>query len=83
MHIASVSEAKAQLSALIQQALAGQDVVIARYDQPLVELTPLQDIPTPRVGGQWAGKVQISKDFEFTASEIYEMLGSPLIPWDS
>lgn len=38
----SVAEAKNQLSALIKRAVAGEDVVITRHGQPVVELTPVK-----------------------------------------
>lgn len=37
----SVAEAKNQLSALIDRALKGEDVVITRHGQPVVELKPI------------------------------------------
>ncbi len=37
----TVHKAKANLSRLIDAALAGEEVVIARGDLPLVKLTPL------------------------------------------
>jgi prevent-host-death family protein len=38
----SVVEAKNQLSDLIDRALKGEDVVITRHGQPVVELKPVQ-----------------------------------------
>lgn len=42
----SVSEAKNQLSQLIDRALAGEEVIITRHGQPVVELRPIP--PKPR-----------------------------------
>jgi prevent-host-death family protein len=42
----SVAEAKAKLSALIDEALGGEGVVITRHGQPVVEIKPVA--PTPR-----------------------------------
>jgi len=36
----NVAEAKARFSQLIQKALAGEDVVIAKDNKPLVKLVP-------------------------------------------
>jgi len=38
----NVAEAKARFSQLIQKALAGEDVVIAKDNKPLVKLVPLK-----------------------------------------
>lgn len=37
----SVAEAKSQLSALIDRALAGDEVVITRHGAPVVEIRPV------------------------------------------
>ena len=44
----SIHAAKTQLSRLIQRALAGEDVVIARRDKPLVRLQVLAEVREPR-----------------------------------
>jgi prevent-host-death family protein len=50
----NVAEAKAKLSELLDRALAGEEVVIARAGEPLVRLTPLK--PKVREGrGAWRG----------------------------
>lgn len=80
MHIANINEAKTHLSQLIKRALAGDEVIIARANEPLVKLTPVQQDTSPRVGGQWAGKVVFHEKWEeadheiealFNASEIF------------
>lgn len=46
----NVAEAKAQLSRLLDAALAGEDVVLARAGTPLVRLVPLRK-PSARALG--------------------------------
>jgi prevent-host-death family protein len=46
----NVAEAKAQLSRLLEAALAGEDVVLARAGTPLVRLVPLQEPPARTLG---------------------------------
>jgi prevent-host-death family protein len=48
----NIAEAKARLSALLDRALAGEDIVIARSGKPLVRLVPLQH-RQPRKRGAW------------------------------
>jgi prevent-host-death family protein len=80
MHIANINEAKTHLSELIRRALAGDEVVIARANEPLVRLEPIIRDTRPRVGGQWAGQVHIAENFEFTDEEIDEIVEHPLFP---
>lgn len=75
MHIVNINEAKTHLSELIRRSLAGDDVVIARANEPLVRMVPVAHDTSPRVGGQWHGQVVFSNDFEFSDAEIAEMIG--------
>lgn len=71
MRIANITEAKAQLSRLVDAALAGEDVVIARAGKPLVRLTIVDRDERPRdlSHGFWAGRVRIDDDFDAPLSE--------------
>lgn len=40
----NIAEAKAKLSELLDRALGGEDIVIARAGKPLAKLTPLKKI---------------------------------------
>lgn len=80
MHHANISEAKAHLSQLIKRALAGDEVVITKADEPLVKLTPVEQNAEPRTGGQWAGLVEIGDAFQFTEQEIDELFYGPRVP---
>ncbi len=64
MEIANIHEAKARLSRLIELALAGEDVQIARAGEPLVRLVPVDINTQPRQGGQLKGQVWIGMDFD-------------------
>ena len=71
MRIANITEAKAHLSRLVDAALAGEDVVIARAGRPLVRLTVVDADERPRdlSKGYWAGRVRIADDFDAPLSE--------------
>jgi len=62
---ASVSEAKAQLSRLIESALRGEEVVITRSGKAVVRLSAIDQAQTPRdlKLGFWRGAVEIADDF--------------------
>lgn len=64
MKISNIHEAKSQLSKLIESALAGEEIVIAKAGKPLVKLIPYQEDKQPRTPGGWEGKVIMSDDFD-------------------
>ena len=76
MHIANINEAKTNLSQLIKRALAGDEIIIARANEPLVKLTPISLDVSPRVGGFWAGKVEFICDWDEADKEIEELFES-------
>lgn len=78
MIISNISDAKANLSQLINQVLAGDEVIIAKENEPLVKIVPICRDTSPRVGGQWAGLVEIGENFEFTEQELGELFYAPL-----
>jgi prevent-host-death family protein len=71
--IVNMHEAKSSLSRLVERALAGEEVVIARNGEPLVRLVPVSKEPKRRIPGRSKGKIWISPDFEFTEAEIEEL----------
>jgi prevent-host-death family protein len=53
----NIAQAKAQLSELVQRALAGEEIVIAKDNKPLLRLAPLESARTPRTPGSAKGQV--------------------------
>lgn len=64
MKIANIHEAKSQLSKLIESALAGEEIIIAKAGKPLVKLIPYQEEHKLRIPGGWEGKVIMADDFD-------------------
>jgi antitoxin (DNA-binding transcriptional repressor) of toxin-antitoxin stability system len=62
MTVVNIYDAKTQLSKLIEEAAAGNDVVIARGGKPVARLTRLG--PPKLKFGVPKGKVKISTDFD-------------------
>ena len=63
MKIVNVHAAKTNLSELIVQALAGEEIVIARNGTPVARLTPF-DVPEPaRKFGALAGRLKVGPSF--------------------
>jgi prevent-host-death family protein len=71
--IVNMHQAKTSLSRLVERALAGEEVVIARNGEPLVKLVPIDKAPERRIPGRYKGKIWMSPDFEFTEQEIEEL----------
>jgi len=64
MTVVNIYDAKTQLSKLVDEAAAGNDVVIARGGKPVARLTRL-DIPKRKLRfGVLKGKIKISDDFD-------------------
>jgi len=65
--IVNIYEAKAKLSALIEKAQAGEEVVIARAGKPLARLAPIAHVAATRsgvrFGGLKAAKLGLAPDF--------------------
>jgi len=75
MEIANLHEAKSQLSKLIEHAMNGEEVIIAKAGRPMVRLMPIHRDATPRKGGQWKGRVKLADDFDVLPADIAEAFG--------
>jgi len=65
MHQVNIHEAKTQLSKLIKEALAGEEVVIAKDNRPLVRLEVLPEARGGRsLGGGRGLIVRMGEDFD-------------------
>jgi prevent-host-death family protein len=78
MVIANIHNAKTNLSKLIEQAEAGDEVIIARNGKPAVRLTPVEPKPEaprrpdgfPAWMGSLKGQIWIGPDFDAADKEI-------------
>ena len=59
----TIHAAKTNLSRLIEQACAGEDVVIARRDEPVVRLVPIRADKPRRRFGAMRGKAKTTAAF--------------------
>lgn len=69
MRTVNVHEAKAKLSELIERALEGEEIVIARRNVPLVRLTVLEPAESGRRLG-WARGLVETPDFDETPADF-------------
>ena len=60
----NVYAAKTQLSRLIDQANAGEEIVITRHGRPVARLMPVEAAAPKRKLGTLKGKVWVADDFD-------------------
>lgn len=64
MKTVNLHAAKTHLSRLVDQAVKGEEVVIAKAGKPMVRLVPVAS-PRTRTGfGDLTGRIRISDDFD-------------------
>lgn len=54
-------EAKTRLSQLVEEAAAGEEIIIAKAGKPTARLVPLSAAKQVRVPGGWEGKVWLDR----------------------
>ena len=68
----NIHEAKSRLSKLISRAEAGEEIVIARANKPVVRLLPITTPKRERTLGEAKGLVKIHADFDELPDEFIE-----------
>ena len=62
--VVNLYEAKSRLSALVERAAAGEEIIIAKAGHPKARLVPFQRAKQLREPGGWEGKVWVADDFD-------------------
>ena len=70
----NVHEAKTNLSKLIQKVVEGEDVVIAKGNNPIVKLVLIDKFKPKRRLGTAKGKIDISDDFDRPLKDFREYM---------
>jgi len=76
MQITNISEAKAQLSALVEKVLAGEDVIIGKAGRPVARLVRYENNRQPRRPGALKGEIVIAEDFDTLPDDIARAFGA-------
>ena len=78
MTVVNIYDAKTRLSKLIEEAAAGNDVVIARGGKPVARLTQLSTPKRKLKFGLLKGKIKVSADFDAPLpSEVLRQFEGP------
>jgi prevent-host-death family protein len=75
MVVRNISEAKAELSALIEAVQHGNEVIIAKAGKPVARLVAFRGPARPRTPGSMAGEIRIAPDFDTLPDDMAEAFG--------
>ncbi|MHB1157339.1 MAG: type II toxin-antitoxin system Phd/YefM family antitoxin [Phycisphaerales bacterium] len=64
MKFTNIHDAKTHFSRLVDRAIRGEEVIIAKAGKPVAKLVKWRSPRKMRRGGQWRGQVWISEDFD-------------------
>lgn len=78
----NIYDAKTQLSRLVDRAVAGEEIVIARAGRPLVKLVPVEPKPVGRrrLGVAAGEPYWIAPDFDQLPDDFLQVLERPIEP---
>jgi prevent-host-death family protein len=75
MVVRNISQAKAQLSALIEEVQKGHEVILAKAGKPVARLVAYRGPAAPRKPGAMAGQIWIAPDFDTLPEDMAETFG--------
>ena len=64
MILKNISEAKAELSALIEAVQKGEEVILAKAGKPIARITKYQGLAEPRKLGMLKGQIKVHGDLK-------------------
>lgn len=60
----NIHEAKTQLSKLIEKVKKGEEVIISKYNKPVVKLVLIEELKSKRRLNTAKGRIVMSEDFD-------------------
>jgi prevent-host-death family protein len=75
MVIRNISEAKAQLSALIAMVERGDEVILAKSGKPVAKIVPYGGVAQRRRPGSMEGEISMAPDFDRLPDDMAEAFG--------
>lgn len=76
MVVRNISQAKAELSSLVEEVLKGNEVILAKAGKPVARLVAYSGPAKPRRPGAMAGKIRIAPDFDELPADIAKAFGA-------
>ena len=75
MVVRNISQAKAELSALIEEVRKGNEVILAKAGKPVGRLIAYHGPSRPRKPGCMAGQISLAADFDSLPDDMAEAFG--------
>jgi prevent-host-death family protein len=72
----TITEAKTQLSSLIERVTGGEEIVIRRGQRPVAKIVAYTAEARPRKPGALRGQIWMSDDFDEPDEEIERLFGT-------
>lgn len=73
MKLVNIQAAKTHLSRLVEEAAAGEEIVLAKAGRPYVKLVPCTPSATPRKLGGWEGELEVPPDFDEIDADLVRL----------
>jgi prevent-host-death family protein len=70
----NIAEAKTRFSELVQKAMLGEEVIIAKDNKPVVKLVALTPPQQLRKPGSAKGRIWMAPDFDTTPEDFKEYM---------
>ncbi len=74
MQTIELERAKTKLIELLEQAAAGEDIVITKNDKPFVKLVAGQPARQPRQAGSARGQIVMADNFDAPIEDFWEYM---------
>lgn len=75
MVVRNISQAKAELSALVEGVQKGAEVILAKAGKPVAKLVPYRGPVRPRTPGSMTGEIWIAPDFDALPEDMADAFG--------
>ena len=75
MVVRNISQAKAQLSALLEEVQKGNEVILAKAGKPVAKIIAYSGPDRPRTPGSMSGEIWMAPDFDTLPEDIAEAFG--------
>ncbi len=75
MIVSTITEAKANLSALIERAERGEEIIIGRAGKPVAVLRAYDHSRRQRQSGSLRGRIEIADDFDELPADVAAAFG--------
>jgi prevent-host-death family protein len=69
----NIQQAKTHLSRLVEEAAAGEEIIIAKAGRARAKLVACCPAAEPRRLGAWAGQLEIAADFDQTPEDLLDL----------